>query len=193
MSSTLISGRRAGKQLAGVVLALLLAASAGCSTRHHDTASTGTALQGADMGGVFGFKRVHPGQRLGVAFPLVKNVSDHPVTIYKLALDHVPGGLRVIGYRAVSLNNRYIVLSREATGAKDDYLRYPNLFASGRVELKPHSMGNLFFAADVLATRRDPGLAYGCEYFYMTADGRKYRQRVRCEYNFGSLAHPHAI
>lgn len=130
------------------------------------------------------FGKVTVGHEYGVAFPLIRNASTQVVTVTRVRLVHIPPGVKVVGYRAVPDHSGVIVMSYEGTGQKDDYLTYRNLFASHFLQLKPHSFGNLYFAADFRVTSRDLGRISGCQVYYRVGTGELRQQTFGCTYGF---------
>ena len=174
---------------AALATALVVTLASACSSGGSGPRE-GHDFHAGSFGGVPGLDNVYAGEHVGVAFPLIKNETSRPITIDRISLDHLPAGLRVTGYRAISLRYGYIVLSRENKGGKDDFLTYPNLVHQGRLQIAPHSIGHVFFAVDLVARKKNPGKASGCTIHYKV-NGVRYFQTFHCAYNFtGHLLRP---
>jgi hypothetical protein len=122
------------------------------------------------------------GKEYWVALATADSVSDRPLTLLRGEITHVPEGLRITGYKALSHEDTEgHPLSASPVGGSPgipDLTTLPD--HSSRPSLVPaHEPGEVFWAARVRVTGKVTGDLTGCRYYYRQGDV-EYQQDLTC-------------
>ncbi|MEV8539582.1 hypothetical protein [Streptomyces sp. NPDC051572] len=152
------------------------------STRTSGGESQGKALDGGMQSQAeLGFEHAQVGQEYWVSLPETTNVSSSPLTILDAEIAHVPKGLRVLEYKAVSEKDTdghamgVSLVGGRATGEMDhapDHTGRP-------ITVGPHTAADIYYLARVKVTAPVRGDLTGCRYRYRQG-GAEHRQDLRC-------------
>ncbi|MEV3973462.1 hypothetical protein AB0K68_35900 [Streptomyces sp. NPDC050698] len=122
------------------------------------------------------------GKEYWVALPAADNLSDRPLTLLRGEITHVPEGLEIVGYKALSHEDTEgHPLSASPVGGSPgipDLTTLPD--HSNRPSVVPaHEAGDVFWAARVRVTGKITGDLTGCRYYYRQGK-EQYRQELAC-------------
>jgi hypothetical protein len=143
----------------------------------------GTALDGDIQAGVeVTSPHAQIGKEYWVALPAADNISDRPLTLLRGEITHVPKGLRITGYKALSHEDTDgHPLSASPVGGSPgipDLTTMPD-HSDQPSRIPAHQPGEIFWAARVRVTGKVTGDLTGCRYFYRQG-GVEYQQDLAC-------------
>ncbi|MFE9767166.1 hypothetical protein ACFYPC_22025 [Streptomyces sp. NPDC005808] len=144
--------------------------------------SQGKALDGGMQSQAeLGFEHAQIGQEYWVSLPETTNVSSSPLTILNAEITHVPKGLEVLEYKAVSEKDTDghamgVGLAGEGGTGEMDHARD---HAGRPIAVKPNSAADIYYLARVKVTAPVRGDLTGCRYRYRQGTV-EYRQDLRC-------------
>lgn len=145
--------------------------------------AVGTALDSDIQAGVeVTTPHAQIGKEYWVALPVADNISDHPLALLRGEITHIPKGLQVMGYKALSHEETEgHPLSASPVGGSPGI---PDLTTMSDHSDRPsripaHEPGEIFWAARIRVTGKVTGDLTGCRYFYRQGDVT-YRQDVAC-------------
>jgi hypothetical protein len=128
-----------------------------------------------------GFEHAQVGQEYWVSLPETTNVSSSPLTILDAEIAHVPKGLSVLEYKAVSEKDTdghamgVSLVGDRATREMDDARDH----AGRPITVRPNTAADVYYLARVKVTAPVRGDLTGCRYRYRQG-GAEHRQNLRC-------------
>jgi hypothetical protein len=142
----------------------------------------GTALNGGlQSAGEVGYEHARVGDEYWAALPLTWNVSDEDVRITRAEFGHVPEGLKVLEYRAVSVEAteaHVLFAAVDGRGGMDDLSKVRDYAGQG-VKVEAKSGADHYYIARVKVTGPVDEALKDCRYWY-DQDGARYRQQLDC-------------
>ncbi|MFB7238084.1 hypothetical protein ACFCXK_25215 [Streptomyces sp. NPDC056269] len=153
----------------------------GCASEP-TTSENGELLgEGTQSAGVVGSDEARIGQEWTIALPVLQNVSDSEIKVTGARVDHVPEGLRVLGYTAY---NRYdtegvALLSYKGAPGMPDFGKFKD-YAGSPIPVRANSEADIYYMVKVKVTGRVEGNIEGATFSYRS-DGRLYEQSLPFE------------
>ncbi|MGW6902905.1 hypothetical protein [Streptomyces sp. NPDC054940] len=142
----------------------------------------GSALNGGmQSAGDVGYEHAEVGDEYWAGLPLTWNTSTQDVEIRKAEFSQVPKGLKVIGYRAVNVNETdgNILFARaDGKGGMPDLSKARN-YAGHPFKVKAKSGSDIYYVARVKVTGPVQGALKGCRFWYRQGS-QQYRQQLEC-------------
>jgi hypothetical protein len=151
--------------------------------------TTGTALTGygPQLTGVLGVQTsdLAVGRVYGFAWPQLTNTSHATVTIESVAVQHVPDGVRVVRYRALSLADTpgYLLSSDIGEANASNYDRYRN-HLDDPITIAAGKRSPVYPVVYVKYLGPRPATLSGCLVRYHEG-AVQYQQAFHCEFDLG--------
>ncbi|SMF80043.1 hypothetical protein [Streptomyces sp. Amel2xC10] len=156
--------------------------SAPSGSADHRNVTVGTALDGGMQAEAeIAFEHAQVGEEYWVSLPLTSNASAKPLTLEKAEITHVPKGLRIIGYRAVSARDTDGHAMGVAPAGTDQVhdLEHARDHADRPVRVESDSVSDVYYLARLRVTGPVRADLTGCRYRYRQG-GAEYRQDLPC-------------
>ncbi|MFI9773003.1 hypothetical protein ACIHJG_40240 [Streptomyces sp. NPDC052415] len=146
------------------------------------TPAKGTALNGGmQTAGDIGYEHAQIGDEYWAALPMTWNVSDHKVHITRAEFGHVPQGLKVLEYRAVSAKETDGNVLLAGTDGKDGMIDLSKVhdYADQGITVKAKSGADYYYIARIKVTGAIDESLKDCRYWY-EQDSEHYLQQIDC-------------
>ncbi|MFF9127745.1 hypothetical protein ACF09J_31540 [Streptomyces sp. NPDC014889] len=157
---------------------------AGCSpAQEAGQAEPGRALaaDGAQSSGTVGNEHARVGDIWYFALPVPYNTSSKPIEITKVAVVHIPSGIKVLEYGAYDLNDTegLPLLAKEGESYTPEFAKLKN-YAAKPVKVPAGKGSDIFYLAKMKITAPPKEIARKCRFEYEQG-GRAYVQTLDCE------------
>ncbi|AGS66962.1 hypothetical protein B446_00610 [Streptomyces collinus Tu 365] len=150
--------------------------------RHVGVDAEGHALDGNLQSGMFVFNdHAQIGSEYWVALPPVSNTSKKPLMLLDAKITHVPKGLKVVEYRAVSAKDtegHALIISTGGKHGMPDLAKLHD-YAGQPIEVKSKTESDFYYSARVRVTGRVHENLTGCRFWYRQGS-TKYHQDLGC-------------
>ncbi|MGA4850901.1 hypothetical protein ACOBQB_33390 [Streptomyces sp. G5(2025)] len=165
------------------MLAAALALTGCSSSTQADQPRRGTALgtDGAQSSGVVGNKHARVGEVWYFALPVPYNTSTKPIEITEVAVEHIPAGMKTLGYRAYDIEDTQglPVLTKKDGPHTPDFEKLKN-YATDSVQVAAGKESEIFYLAELQIVAPPKDSARKCSFTYKQ-DGEVYTQTLDCE------------
>ncbi|MFF8655049.1 hypothetical protein [Streptomyces huasconensis] len=138
-------------------------------------------MDGAQSSGVVGNEHARVGDVWYFALPVPYNTSEKPIEITEVAVEHVPSGMKVLGYGAYDLEDTegLPVLTKKNGPHTPDFEKLKN-YATEPVKVAAGTESDIFYLAEVQIATPPKGSARQCRFAYQQG-GQSYTQTLDCE------------
>ncbi|MEU7579390.1 hypothetical protein AB0B50_17500 [Streptomyces sp. NPDC041068] len=115
------------------------------------------------------------------ALPVPRNTSTEPIEITEVSVEHVPAGLKTLGYGAYDLEDTegLPLLAKKNGPHMPDFGKLKN-HATKPVKVAAGTESDIFYLAEVRITAPPKDTARQCRFAYRQG-GRSYTQTLDCE------------
>lgn len=139
---------------------------------------------GIQTGSSIEMRKIRPGDRIYLSFPILTNASDQPIVVLGASFTALPHGVRLLSYKRFTLTPAvgHLLTYKLDDPAVPGYGALPKPF-NGRLRIEPGATSPHYYVGDVVIEQPHRQHVSGCRVVYET-DGTKYAQTLGCDFSF---------